>query len=131
MRAFESSPVHWVNLHPCLNLRSPGKGGTSTILSQGGETQHWLQKSCCLPVVNLVDNPGPTHRTMHTLKILTHPLNKVVFENTFDQLVQQISRDEFEYVSSWEVWGVWLIILSMKSFFMEVNTYHSTRRNAI
>ena len=34
IRALESLPVHWLKFRPCLNLRSPGKGGASAILFQ-------------------------------------------------------------------------------------------------
>jgi hypothetical protein len=39
IRAFESSPVHWVKFRPCLNRRRPGNGGASAILGQSGEAQ--------------------------------------------------------------------------------------------
>ena len=85
MRAFESSPVHCVKFRPCLNLRSPGKGGANAILFQGGETHDtWQRKLGHLPAVNLIDCTSPTCNATGVLKILTHPFNEVVLEDTLD-----------------------------------------------
>jgi len=40
---------------------------------------------------------------MFTFKVLTHPLDKVVFEYPLDELVQQVWSDEFVNISIGEV----------------------------
>jgi hypothetical protein len=40
---------------------------------------------------------------MCVLKILSHPLNKVILENALDQLVEEIDCDQLKYVGPREV----------------------------
>jgi hypothetical protein len=77
-----------------LNLRSPGKGGASAILFQGGESWGTQQlKLSCVPTVNLIDDSSSTRNTVDVLKVLAYPVNKVILIDTLDDLVQQIGRD--------------------------------------
>jgi len=45
---------------------------------------------------------------MLMLKVLTHPLNKVVFEYAFDELVEEVWSYQFMDVCVGEMLGEWL-----------------------
>ena len=42
------------------------------------------------------------------LKVLAHPLNKVVFEHTFDKLVKEVRRYQLVDICTWEILSEWL-----------------------
>lgn len=45
---------------------------------------------------------------MFVLKVLANPLNKVVFEYTFDELVEEVRGYQFVDVCAGEMLGKWL-----------------------
>jgi len=45
---------------------------------------------------------------MLMLKVLAHPLNKVVLENTFDELVEEVRCYQFMDVCAGKMLGEWL-----------------------
>jgi hypothetical protein len=42
-------------------------------------------------------------------KVFFDPRNQMVFECTFDHLVEQVGRNEFMYIGSWEIVGERLV----------------------
>ena len=48
--------------------------------------------------------------SMNALKVLAYPLYEVVFECTFDDLVEEIRRQELIDVGSWEMCGERLVV---------------------
>lgn len=82
------------------------------IVRKGAQESEWGY----LPAVNLINDPCSTSNPMSVLEILAHPFNKVVLEDTLNQLMQQIWGDQFVYICPWKVRGVWLTNLSVGMF---------------
>ena len=47
---------------------------------------------------------------MNALEVLSYPFYKVVFECTFDDLVEEIWRQELIDIGSWEMCGERLVV---------------------
>ena len=56
---------------------------------------------------------------MQVLKVLAHPVDEVIFEDAFDQLMQQIGCDQFVNIRPWEVRRVGLASLSVNKYSWE------------
>jgi hypothetical protein len=51
-----------------------------------------------IPTIDLIGDPGSTCDAVDTLEVLAHPVDKVIFEDPFDQLVQQVNGELFKYI---------------------------------
>jgi hypothetical protein len=43
------------------------------------------------------------------LKVLSHPLHEMIFESSFDHLMEKIRRQELVDVSAWKMCCEWLV----------------------
>lgn len=92
--ALESLPVHCWKLRPCLKRRSPGNGGAKAILrrsvSESDRRDHFN-----IPPVNLVEDRVRLSLSMFAFKVLAHPVDEVIFEDPFDELMKEIGGYQF------------------------------------
>jgi hypothetical protein len=61
-----------------------------------------------LPTINVIKDLICASLAMHRYKILCNPINEVILEDAFNQLVQQIRCDKFVDVGSREIIREWL-----------------------
>jgi len=65
-----------------------------------------------IPTVNVVEDLIGTLPAMHANEICLYPLNKVVFEDTFNELVEKIGGKEELGIRTRETNGEWLALWS-------------------
>ena len=58
-----------------------------------------------VPSINVIENLARLRRSMLMGQILFHPLDEMVLEATFDQLMEKIRRHHLMYVSTGEIIG--------------------------
>ena len=110
MSALESLPVHCWKLRPCLKHLSPGNGGANAILYRsmsGSDDRDWLN----IPPINLIKDWACLGLPMFTFKILAHPIDKVIFENPFDELMEEVGGYQFMNVCMGKIVCKWLVEL--------------------
>ena len=71
-----------------LKPPSPGNGGANAILC--ARISRCIENNKNLPSVNLIKYGVCLGFSMFALKILSYPVNKVVFKDTLDQLVKNV-----------------------------------------
>ena len=107
IRAFESSPVHCLKPRPCLNRRSPGKSGARANLDIRLVNRVQSIKND-IPTIDIRHNTSCARFPVNKDQIIFNPLNQVVFETTFYNLVEEIWCDELVDVGTWKRVSEWL-----------------------
>lgn len=100
--AFESSPVHCLNPRPLGKRRSPENGAIIEIL-YNVESRKVDLKPTSLPIIDVFEDPVGSCLTVGLDKPLLDPLDDVVFERPFDNLMEEVWGDHFVDVSSGEM----------------------------
>ena len=78
----------------------------STILSH---SEHGLRTSVGYsPAVNFIKDMLTAGGSVAMIKVLRHPVNQVVLENTLGDLMQKIRCNELVDVRPWKTNSVWL-----------------------
>jgi len=67
-----------------------------------------MRNSCALPPIDFIQNYFTLRLPMLFFEILHHPLNKVIFEHSLDNLVKEVRGDEFIDVCMRKVLSEWL-----------------------
>jgi hypothetical protein len=102
MRAFESSPVHCLNCRPSGNRRRPENGGTIAILFHKQLRQETTSNRDNTPVINVIQNAFGCGFTVSKVKIFPYPGDEMIFECTFNDLMEKIWRNQLAYVGTWK-----------------------------
>jgi hypothetical protein len=101
MRAFESSPVHCLNPRPSENRCRPENGGTIAILFTSSSVYCKITSNRNdKPVIYVIQNAFGLGFTMSKEKIFSHPGDEMVFECTFNGLMEKIWCNQLAYVST-------------------------------
>lgn len=90
INAFESSPVHCLNLRPSGNRRSPGKGGTMAMLNSAIRCMTRNSYDMDIPSVNICHDFGSMCWAVLMTQVRNNPRYKVVLECPFDELMKEI-----------------------------------------
>lgn len=98
INALESSPVHCLKSRPSGNRRRPAFSGTADTLGMVSE-QHDV-KLFGLPSVNLLQNFFSFCLSLAPYYHLSNPLDQMVLECSFDNLMQKIGCKELVDVGS-------------------------------
>lgn len=106
---FESSPVHCLKPRPCGKRRSPRKGGTTLILLQCAVNVQCFRNTCdneteSVPAIDVVlDLVGFSGRVReYRGNVLPDPCHQMIFEDTFDDLVENIRCNKLIDVGMWK-----------------------------
>ena len=60
------------------------------------------------PTINLIQSCLSPHLSLSNFKVVDYPLNQVIFEYTFDELMEEVRGDELIDVGIRKVLGKWL-----------------------
>ena len=91
INAFESSPVHCLKSRPSGKRRIPGYGGTADILQT--ISIDFMPNALHAPSINVLNDIKCAGSPMFKNQVILNPRHKVVFKDTFDELVEYIWCD--------------------------------------
>ena len=87
INTFESSPVHCLNLRPCLKRRSCGKAGVAAILWHMLDVLAEFGVVNYVPSVDLIQDVICFSLAVCVVQVLANPGNKVILKSSLDKLM--------------------------------------------
>lgn len=102
INAFVSSPVHCLKPRPWGKHLIPAKGAASDML-RGPFSGSLSVLRACSPIVDLVKNLISMFFWMESVYEVPNPINEMVLKSPFDELMQDIGRNELVDVGSREI----------------------------
>jgi hypothetical protein len=76
-----------LKFRPSGKRRSPAKGGASAILDSSFNNNSYVCEEINIPVINGIENLLRFWCWVFSFDVVVYPCDKVVLEDTFDQLV--------------------------------------------
>ena len=99
INAFESSPVHCAKSRPSGKHHKPGSKGAAEILAEAQRAQRdtLFEDS---PAVNVIHYLLCTSLSMNENEIFVYPGDEMVFEGSFDDLMEEVGREKLVNIRS-------------------------------